>query len=194
ETGTNYKNGNTANESVQVKLSKLVAGKGVEYYYSLENTKQNSQWTKFEPQDNILIQVPGLNKIKIKAVGGFAFNNEIVKTITIQNRIEDVKISPNPIVVEIEKSQPFSVVFTPENVSNKNLDISIEDSSIAVYIGDNTILGKAAGETYLIVKTKDGSNIERKVKVIVKDPYIALKDIEFNKAVYKIEQEELIAL
>ncbi|MFE8696897.1 VWA domain-containing protein [Cytobacillus sp. FJAT-53684] len=195
KTGDKYNSGDKAVETIQVKLSNLVAGKGVKYYYSIQNEKQNVSWTEFNPSQLIGVTTSGLNTIKVKAVGGFAIDKiEITKTIIIEKPIEKVTINPNPIEVEVDKTKSFEIEINPVEATNTKLEISIENRNKAELIDDKTILGKSDGETYLIVKTTDGSNIEVKVKVIVKDPYISLKEIKFNKPVYKIEKGERLAV
>ena len=195
KTGVKYKDGDNALESINIKLSKIVAGKGVKYYYSINNEHQNVDWTEFNPNQSIEVSTSGLNTIKLRAVGGFALDNmEITKTIKIEKPIKKITIHPNPIEVEVEKTKPFEIVIEPLDATNKKLDISIEDKKIAELTDGKTILGKADGETYLVVKTTDGSKIEVRVKIIVKDPYIVLKEIKFKKPVYKISQNERLAV
>lgn len=194
KTGDKYKSGDKALETIQVKLSNLVAGKGVKYYYSIQNDEQNIDWTEFTPSQLIEVAASGLNTIKVKAVGGFAINNEITKTIKIEKPIKKVTITPNPIEVEVDKTKPFKIEIEPLDATNKKLEISIANKDKAELIDEKTILGKEDGETYLIVKTTDGSKIEVKVKIIVKDPYITLKEIKFIKPVYKLEKGERLAV
>lgn len=195
KTGVKYKDGDKALESVNIKLSKVVAGKGVKYFYSIKNEHQNVDWTEFKSTQSIEVSTSGLNTIKLKAVGGFALDNiEITKTFKIERPIEKITVNPNPIEVEVEKTKPFEIVIKPLDATNKKLDISVEDKAKAELIDGKTILGKVDGETYLVVKTTDGSKIEVRVKIIVKDPYIVLKEIKFKKPVYKIGKDEKLAV
>ncbi|URM33931.1 VWA domain-containing protein [Cytobacillus firmus] len=181
-------------EPISFNLSKLVAGKDVGYYYEVEKDGEKEEWRSFSANDSVLLDAPGTYIIKVKATGGFAFGNEISKTITVNKRIESISVAPDPIEVDVEKSISFSVEISPADASNKELEVLIEDTSIAALTDGYSIFGKSAGETYLTVRTKDGSNIEKKIKVIVTDPYIALEEIKFNKGVYKIASGESIAL
>ncbi|MBP2240602.1 hypothetical protein J2Z40_001159 [Cytobacillus eiseniae] len=195
KTGNKYKSGDKALETIHIKLSNLVAGKGVKYYYSIDNDQENIRWTEFDPSQLIEVATSGLNTIKVKAIGGFALEDiKITKTIKIEKPIEKITITPNPIEVEVDKTKPFKIEIEPLDATNKKLDITIENSDKAELIDEKTILGKEDGETYLIVKTTDGSEIEVKIKIIVKDPYIVLKEIKFTKPVYKIEKGKKLAV
>ncbi|WP_282155393.1 VWA domain-containing protein [Cytobacillus gottheilii] len=194
DSGVVYKDGDVTSEKVNVDVTQLVAGKGVKYYYSIENPNGNIGWTEFDPSKSIVIDDIGKNTIRIKAEGGFAFNTPVEKDITLQVPVESIHVTPNPLELEVDEVKSFTVNISPLNASNKDLDIYIEDQNIAEYKGDMRIIGKAEGETYLVVKAKDGSGITVRVPVIVKDAYIGLKEIKFIKSVFKIEEGEEIAL
>ncbi|WP_394580174.1 VWA domain-containing protein [Cytobacillus firmus] len=181
-------------EPIAFNLTKLVAGKDVSYYYKVEKDGEKEEWKPLAANDSVLLDAPGTYIIKVKATGGFAFGNEISKIITVNKRIESISVAPNPIELDVEKSISFKVEISPADASNKELEVLIEDTSIAALTDGYSIFGKSAGETYLIIRTKDGSNIEKKIKVIVTDPYIPLDEIKFNKAVYKIARGDSIAL
>ncbi|MGD6942633.1 VWA domain-containing protein [Cytobacillus gottheilii] len=194
DSGVVYKDGDVTSEKVNVDVTQLVAGKGVKYYYSIENPNGNIGWTEFDPSKSIVIDDIGKNTIRIKAEGGFAFNTPVEKDITLQVPVESIHVTPNPLELEVDEVKSFTVNISPQNASNKDLDIYIEDQNIAEYKGDMRIIGKAEGETYLVVKAKDGSGITVRVPVIVNDAYIGLKEIKFIKSVFKIEEGEEIAL
>lgn len=191
DTGKQYHSGDEANEFVDAKLSKLVPGKDVKYYYSINDQQP---WVEFNPEDAIPLTKPGDITIKIKAVGGFALENIIEKTIKIQKKIESVSVTPNPIEVEVGKSVEFAVTILPKDATNKDLNMMIGKETIAYFSDTNRIFGLKDGDTELIIKTKDGSNITVTVPIHVKDPYIALKEIKFKKALYEIKVGEKIAV
>lgn len=195
KTGDKYKHNDKAPEAINVNLSKFVAGKGVKYYYSIKNEKTTNDWIEFNPSESILVNTPSLNTIKVKAVGGFTISNTpIEKNIYIEKLIEKITITPNPIDVDINKSKAFEIKIEPIDATNKKVDISILDKSKAQLLDEHTVIGKEKGETYLVVKTTDGSEIEGKVKIIVNDPYVILKEIKFKKPVYKIKKGQKLAL
>ncbi|MBN8200731.1 VWA domain-containing protein [Bacillus sp. NTK034] len=193
-TGNVFSDKGVAYEPIAINLSKLVAGKDVNYFYKVEKDGNEGIWNPFAPEGSVLLDAPGSYIIKVKASGGFAFGNEISKSITIVKRIESISVAPDPIELDVDKSKSFKVEISPSDASNQELEMIIEDTSKADFVDDNTILGKSAGETYLVVKAKDGSNIERKIKIIVTDHYIALEEIKFDKAVYKIDKDDSIAV
>ncbi|MEN8701185.1 VWA domain-containing protein [Bacillus infantis] len=188
DTGKSYNSSEKANEHVNVKLTKLVAGQGVKYYYKIINEKGTAEWKEFSPDEDILLTEPGENTIMIKAIGGFSATDQpVTKSLTIEKRIESINVSPDPIEVEIDKTAAYNIEILPVDATNKDLEIIISDTEIASLVGDNSVYGHKKGETELIVKTTDGSKLEKRVKIIVKDPYIALQEIKFKKAVYKLE-------
>ncbi|MDE3839788.1 hypothetical protein C0966_10500 [Bacillus methanolicus] len=195
KTGRLYKNGDSANEPIDIKLSNLVAGKGVKYSHLIENGDEKGTWVEFSPDDTITITKPGVNKIKVKAEGGFAIKDLIVeKVITIENRIESITIEPDPIEIDVGSTASFTVKIQPEEATNKTLDFEIRDRTVADFTDTNRILGKTEGETVLVVRTKDGSNIVKTVPIIVKDPYIPLEELKFKKSVFKLGLGEKIPL
>ncbi len=188
DTGKLYNSSEKANEHVKVKLTKLVAGQVVKYYYKIINEKGTTEWKEFSPDEDILLTEPGENTIMIKAIGGFSATDQpVTKSLTIEKRIESINVSPDPIEVEIDKTAAYNIEILPVDATNKDLEIIIADTEVASLVGDNSVYGHKKGETELIVKTTDGSKLEKRVKIIVKDPYIALQEIKFKKAVYKLE-------
>jgi hypothetical protein len=193
KTGHLYADGDSANEPIHMKLTNLVAGKGVKYFYSIENGNESSSWVEFTPDDSITLTKPGVNKIKVKAEGGFAIKDLVVeKIIKIEKRIESITIDPNPIEIDVGSTASFTVKIHPEDATNQVLDFEIKDRTVAEFTDTNRIFGKKDGETELIVRTKDGSNIVSAVPIIVKDPYIPLEELKFKKSVFKIGLGEKI--
>ncbi|MFT8321655.1 MAG: VWA domain-containing protein [Bacillus sp. (in: firmicutes)] len=197
-TKNKYNSGETANESIDMKLSNKVAGNDVLYYYQIKNGSQTSSWTAFTPTDVIPITKTGLNEIKVKATGGFSNNVEVSKNITITKKVQSITVNPNPINLTVNSAdsvKSFTVTVEPSDATIKNFAISIENPTIATLIpGQNTISAKTTGTTTLVVKAQDGSNVEVRVPVTVIDPYIALDSIKFSEPVYKVEINEKLAI
>ncbi|WP_042354897.1 VWA domain-containing protein [Bacillus rubiinfantis] len=184
-----YQSGDEANEDVNVKLSQLIPGKEVKYYYQLNDS---SLWKEIKPDEMISLTTSGKNTIKLKAEGGFARDNinPVAKTITIVRKIESITVDPEVIQLEVGSTKGFTVNILPADASNNELEITIGDKSIADFSDANRIIGVAEGNTELIIKAKDGSNIVVIVPIHVTDPYIPLKEIKFKKAVFKIKKGE----
>jgi Mg-chelatase subunit ChlD/uncharacterized protein YjdB len=192
ESGNQYQSGAITNEFVHFKLLNLVPGKNVKYYYSINDS---SSWTELTPKDTIPLTKSGVNTVKLKAVGGFSIDGLIIeKTITIQRKIDSVKVEPNPIEIEVGKSIEFTATILPTDASNKQLEISIGNTKIASLSDSNRILGLTEGDTELILRTTDGSNITVTVPIYVKDPYIPLDQLKYTKTVYKIKIGDKIAI
>ncbi|MFP7444104.1 VWA domain-containing protein [Bacillus infantis] len=195
DTGKSYNSSEKANEHVNVKLTKLVAGQGVKYFYKIINEKGTTEWKEFSPDEEIPLTEPGENTIMIKAIGGFSATDQpVTKSLTIEKRIESISVSPDPIEVEVGKTAAFQLVILPADATNKNLNITVSNTDIAAIVNGNSINGRTPGITELIVKTTDGSKLEARVRIIVKDPYIGLEEIKFKKPVFKLNLNEKIAI
>ncbi|PLR86253.1 vWA domain-containing protein [Bacillus sp. V33-4] len=195
DSGRIYEDGMTSYENLNMNLVHLVAGKGSKYYYSIENKNSSTAWTEFSPQDTIPITAPGLNSVKVKAEGGLAIPGyQVIKTITIQKRINAINVDPNPIEIETGKTIAFNINIEPADAYNQELKTEIADRSIADFSGDHRLIGRSEGRTMLVIRTKDGSGITLMVPITVKDPYIALEELKFRKAVFKIGLNEKIAV
>ncbi|MBQ6446993.1 MAG: VWA domain-containing protein [Bacillus sp. (in: Bacteria)] len=191
DTSTIYKSGSTSTEFIDAVLTNKVPGHDVAYAYKIDNASNSTGWKTFKPEAKISIETAGENTISIKASGGFANNTEIVKKIKIAWSITSITIEPNPLEVNVGGTKNFTIKVEPSNASNMNLDISMANPSISSLIpGQNTITGNIAGNTELIVKTTDGSNIVQRIPVRVMDPYVKLDDISFTKPVYTIERSD----
>ena len=72
--------------------------------------------------------------------------------------------------IVLAKGQTRNVVITikPSKASNKTLKWSSINKKIATVTQQGKVTGKHVGTTYIKVCTTDGSNIEKKIKVIVK--------------------------
>lgn len=131
----------------------------------------------------------------IKAIGGFSATDQpVTKSLTIEKRIESISVSPDPIEVEVGQTAAFQLVILPADATNKNLNITVSNTDIAAIVNGNSINGRTPGITELIVKTTDGSKLESRVRIIVKDPYIGLEEIKFKKPVFKLNLNEKIAI
>ncbi|EIJ79055.1 Ig domain protein group 2 domain protein [Bacillus methanolicus PB1] len=183
--------GSVTDSDVIVNLSRLVPGENVKYFYRLNN----EDWKQFSQGDSISVTKYGTTVISVKSEGGFSLpENIMTKTITIEKRIESITVQPNPIEIETGKTAAFTVNIHPSDATNQDLDFEIGDETIAEFTEANRILGKTEGETELVVRTKDGSNIVVTVQIKVKDPYIPLEELKFKKTVFKIGLGEKIPL
>lgn len=72
--------------------------------------------------------------------------------------------------IVLAKGQTRNVVITikPSKASNKTLKWSSINKKIVTVTQQGKVTGKHVGTTYIKVRTTDGSNIEKKIKVIVK--------------------------
>lgn len=196
--GTNqlYPSGSTAQEAVELNLVNPIPGKGVKYFYSTENAQSNTSWTEFTIRDKISLATPGLNNVKVKAVGGFALSDlEVQQQITIIKKITNLQVEPSSIEVGPGKSEAFTVSIEPVDATNKDLEFIIDDPSIAtVDITNKRILGLKPGSTDLLVKTKDGSNLSKTVSINVKSKFIKLTEVKFKKSAFKINLDEEVAV
>ncbi|KAB7668090.1 VWA domain-containing protein [Bacillus sp. B1-b2] len=187
-TATKYNSGATTTEYVNAKLTSKVAGSSVTYSYKVDNVSSSTGWKELDPTKDIPITSLGNNTISIKASGGFSNNTEVIKTITITRPVTSLVVNPNPIELNIGGTKSFTVDIQPTDATNKNLNIRLEDTSIASLVtGQNTITGNKVGTTYLLVSTTNGPEIIERIPVNVIDPYVRLDNIKFKQDPYQLE-------
>lgn len=75
-------------------------------------------------------------------------------------------INQEDLILKERKNKTLTISIEPENASFKDYDLEIEDETIAK-LNENKIEGIKAGETYLTINSKDGSNVSKKVKITV---------------------------
>ena len=85
-------------------------------------------------------------------------------------KIEDIKVSPTTISLNINESVSIQIDIIPSYASNKELDYQVIDASVAAFEKEEMkIKALNKGKTSLIIKTKDGSNIQKNIPIEIMD-------------------------
>ncbi|WP_335869173.1 VWA domain-containing protein [Bacillus sp. 2205SS5-2] len=181
--GVNLFHGDHTLADVVVKLSKLIAGNDLNYFYRTETVEGWTDWSPLTAEESVTLTKIGENTIEMRAEGGFSLSElTISKSVFIDKWIESITVTPNPIEVLEGQSLAFLVDIQPLDATNHALSISIEDTSIASVRGDkDQVVGLKVGQTNLIIQTQDGSGIVVKVPIKVLSPYVKLEEIQFTK-------------
>ncbi|MDQ0216751.1 hypothetical protein J2S13_003235 [Oikeobacillus pervagus] len=176
-------------ENVYVSLNQLVAGKGTKYYYQVENNTGNSTWKEFDLNTKILLNVPGKNTIKVKSRGGFSIDEYMVsKTVIIEKLVEEIKVDPSFIELNVNESKTIKITVLPEDALNKDYTAEVKDDKVVEFDPkENVIIGKAPGETKIIFTANDDSKVKAKITIKVTDPFIPLESIRFKEVIYRLK-------
>ena len=91
--------------------------------------------------------------------------------------LHDIKVT-DELNLDLDDTYKIEITYLPNNTKNKDLDFEIIDSSIISINEEGVIKALKEGNTILKVKTKDGSNIEKEVKITVIEDKINLNNYE----------------
>ena len=101
--------------------------------------------------------------------------------------LHDIKVT-DELNLDLDDTYKIEITYLPNNTKNKDLDFEIIDSSIISINEEGVIKALKEGNTILKVKTKDGSNIEKEIKITVIEDKINLNNYEIvNNKYIKIK-------
>lgn len=100
----------------------------------------------------------------------------IVKGILATN----IEIMPKELDLLINNSIQLSVNFTPANTTNKRINWTSSDNSIALVTSEGLLLGVSEGHCNVYASTTDGSDITASSIVHVTSPFIEIESISFK--------------
>ncbi|CUB58655.1 Bacterial Ig-like domain (group 2) [Bacillus subtilis] len=152
---------------------------------SVQPEKATNKALTYESKDPNIVTVDENGKWKAVKEGtttitvGAANGKTAEVSVIVKKKeiIEPSKIVASKDSIEIEvfgKFKPDINVY-PENATNKHLNYTSENNSIASVDTNGTITGKSAGATYIIIKTSNG--IEKKIYVWVKEKSPVLESV-----------------
>ena len=108
--------------------------------------------------------------------------------------VESVDLNETSITIEEGKTKTLIATVMPENATNKNIDWSSTDESVAT-VKNGVIEGKGPGKTTVTVKTQD-KGLTASCEVTVTAKVISVESVELNKTSTTIKEgttETLIA-
>lgn len=88
--------------------------------------------------------------------------------------------------IAIGETTQVSVNVLPNNANNKNVSITTNDTSI-ISINNNSVTGLSAGTAHITVATLDGSNLTKKLTIVVYDPEVRESEARVNNVIAKID-------
>lgn len=112
----------------------------------------------------------GQTVIVISLANGVHLTCDVIvedRKVTIKS-LSTKYLTKNQIVLAKGQTRNVVVTIKPSKASNKTLKWSSMDKKIVTVTQKGKVTGKHVGKTYIRVHTTDGSNIEKKIKVIVK--------------------------
>ena len=100
--------------------------------------------------------------------------------------VESVNLNETSITIEEGKTKTLIATVMPENATNKNIDWSSTDESVAT-VKNGVIEGKGPGKTTVTVKTQD-KGLTASCEVIVTAKVISVESVELNKTSTTIKE------
>ena len=96
--------------------------------------------------------------------------------VTVVQSATGIKIEPSKVELEIGETKDLKAIVTPDNVSNKDVEWSCTNISIATVDENGKVTARHLGTVKIVAKTKDGSNktAECEVTIVQKAKSLAL--------------------
>ena len=113
---------------------------------------------------------PGEATVTAKATDGSNVSASIKVVVTAKPvPITSIEVSEDEVSIKAgETSAKIDVLITPEDATNKNLEVSYSKTGVATW-EDGVITAIAAGSTVITLKATDGSNQQASINVTVID-------------------------
>ena len=123
-------------------------------------------------------------------VGGKQVSCEVYVKDPSKIYLEDINLEKTEYQININEAIDIPFEITPENATNAELDwISSNPDILRVY--NNRFRGLQAGTAEVIIRTRIGPVVEKRIKVTIKDPGI-VQDIILDKTEYTINEDEAV--
>ena len=104
--------------------------------------------------------------------------------------LEDINLEKTEYQININEAIDIPFEITPENATNAELDwISSNPDILRVY--NNRFRGLQAGTAEVIIRTRTGPVVEKRIKVTIKDPG-TVQDILLDQTEYTINENEAV--
>ncbi len=107
----------------------------------------------------------GRTTIKVYAEGGHTFTCKV--GVGTKQYITNLETNVEAKQVKKGKTYQIETEITPEVISQKNISYSSSNTSIATVSSNGLVKAKKKGVCYITVKSTDGTNIKKKVKIRV---------------------------
>ncbi len=162
-------------------------------------TDQSVEWTSSNPD---VVRVwnghfrglkEGTSVLTAKTIdGGYTATCTVTVIDKSKLYVSDIQFEQDQYVIEIDEAVDISFTYTPQNSINYEFDwISSDPEVLRVY--DNRFRGLKEGTAEVIVRTRTGPTVEKRIKVIVRDPnkhYV--QNIWIEKSQYVVKEDEAV--
>jgi uncharacterized repeat protein (TIGR02543 family) len=81
---------------------------------------------------------------------------------------KSIKLNATSKTLSVKKTFQIKTTFSPSNVSSKKLTYTSSNKKVAKVSSTGKVTAVKKGTCYITVKTKDGSNLKKKIKITVK--------------------------
>ena len=112
--------------------------------------------------------VTGHAEGSVRVIATSVANTQIYGSCTIQIlpvTAISIALEPAEVILNVDEKQKVSVIFNPENTTDKRLTWSSNDESVARMVGD-TIVAVGVGSTSIVATTKNGMTAVASVSVV----------------------------
>lgn len=185
---------NVTNVELSVEKNTLIVGDKIQAVAKVTPEDADNTTLKWSSSDesvatvdqngNITAVDKGYAMITAAATDG----SERYRAVGIQVRklVADVKLEKNELVTYVGRATSMEVSVTPEDASDRSLIWESSDTETATVSGGPTMVsvrGVKPGEVTITAKTKDGSDIVRSFKVVVRQQITGITFAEPQKTV-----------
>ena len=162
-------------------------------------TDQSVEWTSSNPD---VVRVwnghfrglkEGTSVLTAKTIDG-GYTATCTVTVIDQSKlyVNDIQFEQDQYIIEIDEAVDIPFTYTPEGSVNYEFDwISSDPEVLRVY--NNRFRGLKEGTAEVIVRTRTGPTVEKRIKVIVRDPnkhYV--QNIWIEKSQYVVKEDEAV--
>ena len=82
--------------------------------------------------------------------------------------VKSLLLKKNAYTIKVGKSFKIATIILPTNATNKTLQFSSNKPKVVAIVSGNKIKAKKKGKATITIKTTDGSNLVKKIKITVK--------------------------
>ena len=162
-------------------------------------TDQSVEWTSSNPD---VVRVwnghfrglkEGTSVLTAKTIdGGYTATCTVTVIDKSKLYVNDIQFEQDQYVIQMNEAVDIPFTYTPENAVNYEFDwISSDPEILRVY--NNRFRGLKEGTAEVIVRTRTGPMVEKRIKVIIRDPnkhYV--QNIWIEKSQYVIKEDEAV--
>jgi len=134
----------------------------------------------------------GTTKIIVNTTDGS--NLSVTIPVTIIVYCKTLTIQPKTVTIVLYDVIRLISTITPYNATNQVLNYTSNNPRIADIDNKGIIVGSSIGNTDILVKTTDGSNLSITIPVTVLGNYIACKKLDMNPSIINILPEMTVKL